>query len=592
MSIRIRIILIVVPLFVFILILTSSISALTARTGLIELAVNGYSFKSNQFEGFIIDQWDLLVENDLQEDETFVASYVESLLIESKTLTKDAAEVIFAFNEKTFDIIFNTNENNVKTLRNDIETLYNQLLLQSPKEEEELQKRNTDDTLQEENTQEDSIALSSSNLIPRGWINRPFEIDGVRYVGYYFLFPTRDMVVVVSTTEKAFLKPVREIIFITLIIIIIAIFISSVVILSFSKTLIEPLKSMLKSMHKIIETNNFDERVEVKFRDEVGELSQTFNIMISELDRAYKQIKQYAFSAVVARKNESKIRNIFQKYVPANVINTLFQNTAKTLSGENRNLSLMFTDIRGFTTISERYAPDELVGVLNQYFEKLVDIITDNQGIIDKYIGDAIMAFFGAPVELKNSQLASVTAAIKMMYTLDEFNKSLLGKNLPPFITGIGINHGLVTVGNIGSEKKMDYTAIGDAVNLGSRLESLTKEYKLDLIFSHSVQQAVFDVVPCRLVDIVQVKGKTVGEQIYTTTPYVNDNVLNAYITHNEAVNLYRQRQFQNAKILFEDVGRLIPNDFLSKMYMERCEAFLQNPPDDDWDGTFIMTSK
>ncbi len=178
------------------------------------------------------------------------------------------------------------------------------------------------------------------------------------------------------------------------------------------------------------------------------------------------------------------------------------------LVGENRVLSVLFSDIRSFTTISEGMAPDDLVDSLNRYFNVMVDIIMARKGIVDKYIGDAIMAFFGAPVKHEDDALQSVKAGLEMDAGLADFNARQKAAGKPQWQIGVGINFGEVTVGNIGTEKKMDYTVIGDMVNLASRLEGLTKQYHQRIIISETLHDKVKDSVPCRLLDYVAVKGK------------------------------------------------------------------------------------
>ncbi|GAB1458041.1 hypothetical protein MASR2M48_33490 [Spirochaetota bacterium] len=203
--------------------------------------------------------------------------------------------------------------------------------------------------------------------------------------------------------------------------------------------------------------------------------------MLDELQKAYDQIKKYAFETVLAQKKEEKIRHIFQKFVPQELIDRFFQNPEAMLVGENRELAVLFSDIRSFTSISETMKPDDLVNSLNHYFSSMVDIIMSHNGVIDKYIGDAIMAFFGAPVRRDDDAISSIKAALDMIEALDHFNEQQRGLGKPEFKIGIGINYGIVTVGNIGCDKKMDYTVIGDMVNLASRLEGLYKRFASNL---------------------------------------------------------------------------------------------------------------
>jgi len=260
--------------------------------------------------------------------------------------------------------------------------------------------------------------------------------------------------------------------------------------------------------------------------------------------------------------------------------------------GENRVMAILFSDIRSFTTISEGYMPDELVEVLNRYFEIMVDIIMKHNGVIDKYIGDAIMAFFGAPIKRADDAEQAVVAALEMQEALLVFNQEQRSKGKPEFITGIGINYGVVTVGNIGSEKKMDYTIIGDMVNLGSRLEGLTKPYKQPLIVSESINMKLKGKLPTRMVDKVQVKGKTMGESVYTSRLTLTEGEKQGWAYHNAGIKVYYKRNFKKAKTYFQAAQKCIPGDFLSQMYIERCDRYIDSPPGADWNGVEILTSK
>jgi len=260
--------------------------------------------------------------------------------------------------------------------------------------------------------------------------------------------------------------------------------------------------------------------------------------------------------------------------------------------GENRVLAILFSDIRSFTTISESFMPDELVKSLNNYFETMVDIIDSHKGITDKYIGDAIMAFFGAPVKHDNDPLEAVTAALEMQVALRSFNDQHIREGKPIFKTGIGVNYGVVTVGNIGSEKKMDYTIIGDSVNLGSRLEGLTKEYAQDVIFSESVFRKVRTELPCRLIDTVQVKGKTKGVNIYTAELKLTPRQEKAWGYHHAGMKRYFSQEFKEAAQFFAAVKKVLPDDHLADMYLDRCRQFGRTPPPPGWNGVWVMTRK
>ena len=229
---------------------------------------------------------------------------------------------------------------------------------------------------------------------------------------------------------------------------------------------------------------------------------------------------------------------------------------------------------------------------LNSYFEKMVDVITDNQGIVDKYIGDAIMAFFGAPVKTDNDALASVKAGLGMMAALADFNKVQVQHQLTPFRIGIGINYGMVTVGNIGSNKKMDYTVIGDMVNLASRIEGLTKFYNEPILVSETVQSEIRGAYPSRLLDRVIVKGKSTIVPIYTLRETLNEIEKATWSIHEVALRKYTERNFEKSRELFNKILTAVPTDTTSKIYVQRCNEYIKTPPPESWQGEYLSLSK
>jgi class 3 adenylate cyclase/HAMP domain-containing protein len=365
--------------------------------------------------------------------------------------------------------------------------------------------------------------------------------------------------------------------------------------------LTNPLGRIVKAMNTIINSADLSARVDVEYQDETGNLAHTFNQMIGELDNAYGQIKRYAFDAVLAGKKEERIRQIFQKYVPKDVIERFFASPEKMLVGDNRNLSILFSDIRSFTTISEGMAPNDLVNSLNRYFSGQVDIIYNRKGVVDKYFGDAIMAIGGAPEKHSDDALQSVLSGLDMIDALSGFNENQKRLGKPEFHIGVGINYGEVTVGNIGSERKMDYTVIGDAVNLASRMEGLTKTYHAELLISEDLytelQRPVAPPVAVqrlyyRLLDTVAVKGKTKGVKIYTVKRTLTEAEAAAWPLHNQGMELYYHRSFREAAEKFKEVYRLLAKDFNAENLYRRCAEYASNPPPAEWDGVEVMKTK
>jgi class 3 adenylate cyclase/HAMP domain-containing protein len=552
MKIRARLILIVLPLLVAAVLIAGIFSSFSARSGMTRLAMSSLGFKAEEMEKYMSNQWSLLVDNGLSERTEYVEVAKSAVLSYSFSLVRTDTELIFAVGED--------GEIKMRTAEFDIS------------DSERAALRSILDT---ENT---------------GWVN--FTLDGAERVGQMFYFGPFGWYVFLTEDSANFYREVTEMLNQNYIILGISIAVSLIMLLILASYVTGPLTRVASAMQGIIKDNDLSRQVEVEYRDEIGHLANTFNIMISELNRAYEQIKEFAFKAVLAERNERKVRNIFQKYVPKDVIDSVFMNPESMLVGQNRILAILFSDIRSFTTISEGYSPDELVIDLNRYFEKMVDIIISRGGVIDKYIGDAIMAFFGAPVKHDDDAYQSVMAALEMQDALDIFNSERVEEGKPEFKTGIGINYGVVTVGNIGSEKKMDYTVIGDMVNLGSRLEGLTKNYKQGVIISESVYRKVKNKIPCRMVDKVQVKGKTQGESIYTAGVNLGERETRAWGYHNAGARLFYAGEFGKALRYFQAVKKLLPEDYLCDVFIERSGRYIESPPPEDWNGVEIMTSK
>ena len=552
MSIRLKIILIVVPLIIATLTLTAVSSFFSATNGITRVAKDFLGFKAEELQNQAQSQWNLLVENNLSTKPEMVAATQSAVQGYAQSIIRSPTEVILAFDQS----------GNVAMSTSDLTPLPSELAA-------------IRSLIASKNSELTTLRLAGQDRVVKGFWFDPF--------GWYLL---------VTEERGTFYNQVNEITVRSAIILGAAILVALGLMVLFASYLTRPLMRVGGTMREIIATNDLSKRVTVEYHDEIGGLAQTFNLMVGELEKAYGQIKNFAFKAVLAQKREQKIRNIFQKYVPKDVIDRFFENPESMLVGENRVLAVLFSDIRSFTTISEKMKPDALVNSLNRYFNVMVDIIMAKNGIVDKYIGDAIMAFFGAPVKHEDDALQSVMAGLEMTEALAGFNQSQKAAGFPEFRIGVGINFGEVTVGNIGTEKKMDYTVIGDMVNLASRLEGLTKQYHQSLIISESLHDMVKDVVPCRLLDSVAVKGKTVGVKIYSAKRALEAAEREAWETHNAAMTEYYRRNFGRAAGLFEDVGRRLPDDFASQQLRARCLLYEKDPPPADWDGVEVMKTK
>jgi adenylate cyclase len=286
----------------------------------------------------------------------------------------------------------------------------------------------------------------------------------------------------------------------------------------------------------------------------------------------------------------------FKKYVPDGLVRELISlNKEAILEGERRTMTIYFSDIAGFTSISEKLSPEELVEQLSQYLGSASKIITEHHGTLDKYIGDAIMAFWGAPSPLEDHALQACLSAIEHKRVLRLANQELIRMGKMPFTDRIGIHTGEVIVGNMGSENRLNYTVIGDNVNLASRLESINKYYGTEIIISEPTYSIVRDYVEVRVLDLVAVKGKHNAIEIYELVCEKEEASLevqrfNSLFT--EAVHQYRKRNFQEAVKMFQETLRIKSNDLASRVYIDRCEAYMRNPPDENWNGVYESKSK
>ena len=294
-------------------------------------------------------------------------------------------------------------------------------------------------------------------------------------------------------------------------------------------------------------------------------------------------------------KEKRQIKNAFQFYLSKSVVDEVLDDPTKlSLGGEKRVCTVLFSDIRGFTTISERLAPEKLTALLNEYLTPMTNIVFKHEGTLDKYMGDAIMAIFGAPVAHPDHAARSCLTALEMMEKLEVLHADWRGVGLPELDIGIGVNTGPMSVGNMGSKVRFDYTVLGDNVNLGSRLEGINKQYGTNIIVSEYTYNYAKDAIYARELDSVRVKGKRDPVKIYELlgagTPGEEHR---QFMDHfHEGLSLYRAQQWDNAIKLFKHVRTLRKDDFTSGVYISRCEAMRSQPPAADWDGVFTMTTK
>ncbi len=282
-----------------------------------------------------------------------------------------------------------------------------------------------------------------------------------------------------------------------------------------------------------------------------------------------------------------------KKVSPAVVEDLLKHSDMNSFEIKEKFVTIFFSDIRGFTTLSEMMgSPKALIGLLNEYMTPMVDIIVESKGTVDKFIGDAIMAYWNAPNEVQNHEDAAVTAAVRQIKSLKELNEKLKAVGKPTIDIGIGINTGDVTVGEMGSYGRADYTIIGDPVNLASRLEGLNKPYHSHIIISEFTKAGLKNEYVIRELDLVKVKGKNEPVEIFEVLDVgaPSEEFRDEYAKYKEALLAYRGSLFHDALAIFKELHEK-SGGFLYNIYVERCEHFIENPPV-DFDGVFTFTTK
>ena len=304
------------------------------------------------------------------------------------------------------------------------------------------------------------------------------------------------------------------------------------------------------------------------------------------------------YRALVEEKEKRRVRGAFQQYLSPEVIRRLLENP-ELVKPRKTEITVMFSDVRGFTSISEKLDAQELAALLNEYLTEMTQIVFRHNGTLDKYIGDAVMAFWGAPFEDRNHATEGCHAALEMMARLAEMQKKWRAEGRPVLDIGVGLSTGVASVGNMGSELRYGYTALGDTVNLSARLEGLNKEFATHILLSDTTYAAVEDpLLVFRELDLIRVKGKLQPVTLYELVaargtpegdaPDVEEHL--DFFAQGRAC--YRERRWQDAQIVFERLLERWPEDGPARMYMNRCKEYLVVGPEENWDGVFVMTHK
>ncbi|MFC1561230.1 GAF domain-containing protein [Candidatus Latescibacterota bacterium] len=350
---------------------------------------------------------------------------------------------------------------------------------------------------------------------------------------------------------------------------------------------------ILEKIKRVEETQTSDVTMDADL--EFGKEKLSVNLTILPLI-SVEQKKLGSMIMIEDISSEKRMKSTMSRYMDPKLADQLLGKGEDILGGKSTTATVLFSDIRSFTTLTEELGAQGTVALLNEYFTVMVDCIMQEGGMLDKFIGDAIMAAFGMPVVHEDDEDRAVRSAISMIKCLETWNIKRIADSKKPVNIGIGLNTDTVVSGNIGSPKRMDYTLIGDGVNLAARLESACKQYFTRILISYNTYKKLHGTYRIREIDRVIVKGKTEPVSIYEVLDYHSDktfpNLMEVVNYFMEGLKQYREIRWEKAIKAFNEALKLNPNDKLSQMYIERCEYLKDNPPDDDWKGVWKMTSK
>ena len=341
---------------------------------------------------------------------------------------------------------------------------------------------------------------------------------------------------------------------------------------------------------------NLVRRVVKPLKKITAEIKKIQNFELEGNKRIRSRIKEVTYMADALYSMKKGLRT-FQKYIPASLVRQLIESGEDVrVGGVKKPLVILFSDIQNFTSISEQVEPDQLTRHICQYFDELSKIITTNSGTIDKYIGDAIMAFWGAPLPVITPCHKAAEAALRCIQRSTELNTQWQQAGKPVLYTRIGVHLGDVIVGNLGSSERLNYTAIGDAINIASRLEGINKIYGTQIIVSDSVYQQIKDQFILRKIDRVILKGKVTSDSIYELVAERRDQVTydfekyTMYFT--QAFEAYQQKKWDEAISLFSACLEVYHTDPLAPVFIQRCREFEIIPPTKNWDGAWSIHEK
>lgn len=351
---------------------------------------------------------------------------------------------------------------------------------------------------------------------------------------------------------------------------------------------------LLESLANVESTGELDLVVDGELRLASGQIASVNLTTVPLIDPNQKRLGSMLILEDIT--DEKRVKSTMSRYMSKEVVDQLLESGETALGGTVQRVSILFSDIRDFTTVSESLGARETVSMLNEYFSEMVDVIFRHSGILDKYIGDAIMALFGSPFRSPLDADNAVRVASDMIVTLRALNTARAAAGLHPISIGVGVNTGDAVVGSIGSPKRMEYTAIGDSVNLASRLESACKTYGVGALISEFTVADLTQPHRLREIDLMRVKGKLQPVSVFQAldhhTPETFPNLDDVLGHFAAGLTAYRQREFPNAQKHFDTALAAHPNDTPSRLYRERCVHFAEHPPGEEWDGVWVMKEK
>lgn len=350
---------------------------------------------------------------------------------------------------------------------------------------------------------------------------------------------------------------------------------------------------VLERIRRIEETRTSDLTMDAELR--FGDQVHSVNLTLLPLTSG-KEKKLGSMMLIEDISNEKRVKATMARYMDPSLADQLLQSGDEVLGGQSQEGTVLFSDVRDFAGLTEELGAQGTVSLLNEYFTVMVDCISREGGMLDKFIGDAIMAVYGVPIAREDDGDRAVRTAIAMHRELATFNEARRVRGQRPIEIGVGISTDTIVSGNIGSPKRMDYTVIGDGVNLASRLESACKQYRTKILISEYTLRKLRGTYRTREVDRVIVKGKKAPVGVYEVLDYHDErsfpNLMDVVQRFRDGLSLYRESRWDDALSAFEAALRYNPNDTAASVYVQRCLYLKENPPPENWDGVWVMTSK